>query len=130
MNPKIQSNLDTFKEDIVRATTTCVVGMMPICADASESVAAMDKIVDVIAEQQQRAVFALVSATLDMEKESGEVVVPHSALRKYVLEAAEAFRSDLIHNTSHNLKAHGHPDIMSPNQIVVDEILEADNANN
>jgi phenylacetate-coenzyme A ligase PaaK-like adenylate-forming protein len=127
MNEQVIEKLDIFDRAMSGALTQCCYHMMEVCDDMSESIDAMDKMVDLISEQQQKAIFALVSACLDMEKESGKAIVPHATLRKYVHITAETFSKDLLHNISRNLKLSGHPDILSPNQSLADEILEAIN---
>lgn len=123
MNEQVERNLSQLKRDILEALQRCTIGMMGACDDLEESVRAMDKIVDILSEQQQQAVYALVGSLLEMQNDEGESVVPHREVRRYVHEAADAFRTDLLRNISFNLARNGHPDVLDPNAELREEAL-------
>lgn len=122
MNEHVQENLDQLKREIGQSLHRCVVAMMANCEDMEESVRAMDKIVDLLSEHHQQAVYALVGSILDIEAEQGQTLVPHKEIRRYIYEAAESFTKELLLNMRHNLQANGHPDVLDPNASLREEL--------
>jgi hypothetical protein len=125
MREAIKNNLDELEQAINAALAECSIKMMGVCQTMPESIDAMDKMVDVVSDQQQRTIYALIGACLESEGSDGKPLIAHHLLRQYVHAAGDTFKRELVGNMSHNLRLNGHIDIMSPNQAVVDEILGA-----
>jgi hypothetical protein len=124
LNEKVLDNLKTLDRDITKALQACTVRMMGSCQSVEESVRAMDKIVDVLSGQQQRAVWALVVSLLELQNEDNVEIVPIKDIRQYVIEAAEQFKTELIENLKLNLERDGYSNVLDPNAALRDEILE------
>lgn len=118
ISPETHAILESVDRDVTKIMQAASVSFMESCADTREAVAAMDKLVDVMNDFHQRAIYALVASAI-----TSDAGIPTSILRNYVNEEGARFHRELVRNISHNLRENGVNDIMDANAALREEIL-------
>jgi hypothetical protein len=111
--------LEKTEAAIQQALRSASLSFMNTCEDTREAMLAMDKIVDIMNDFHQRAIYALVASTIESVRD-----FDRNVLREYVRGEGERFLPELLRNMSDNLESNGIENILDPNAGVRDEILE------
>jgi len=122
ISPETYAVLESVDRDVTKIMQAASISFMKSCNDTREAVAAMDKLVDVMNDFHQRAIYALVASAI-----TSDTGIPEGVLRDYVNGEGARFHRELVHNISHNLRENGVDDIMDANAALREEILGAVN---
>lgn len=118
ISPETFTVLEGVESDIQNILRGASISFMKSCNDTREAMLAMDKLVDIMNDFHQRAIYALVASTItSVEGFSRDV------LREYIHGEGQRFMPELLSNISQNLQENGVEDILDPNAAVRNEIL-------
>ena len=125
MNKATRKILHELDGDINRALRDCTMKMAVSCKDVEESLDSMGAMIDVVSQQHQAIIWALIGSLLEMRND-GDHTMPDSAFRKTVHQCIEEFSTEIIENIISSCESAGYPNIFDVNSKVREEILNGD----